>query len=694
MLSNPWTHSRRYLVPLLALPLMAAPVAVLPATAVAETTTATQQSSVAVRGADEFSLGGDSFECATVSGLGANTLYADVVVAGKTLTKDMTYTFDSASDTFGIVKLDAKTSYVAAHSGDMTLNFYNAKTSERAEDETPLLSATVYAVCIQVDGKAVDSVANSMIAIRTASAANATDAIEAPAQIVRDGVTYQLVGSGKVTPTLKDGVLYVSYKKVDDAQGVSASVLYVDESGNTIQKDSYTLATDEQKTVDLRKSIEANDTVYKPLTKVSQVKLSANASEQRVYCVARAKADTSTKDVTISYVSTTGKQLMVDRVAVGAGGFLYAPATSFSQAHDTAVSRYVLAGAVDESGKTYTAKEAAELKLTRDGAASYTLKYEPEETELTYTVNFALVSAGKAGNTQVNIYKSETAKVTSTADASVALPATLEVDGVTYKRSGSDTSMTYEWADLSAGRLLTDTVYYVSDDVETPAAYEVEVRYVDAVSGAQIGSKTLTCEPDGTGLSVTAPESVTYEGNEYERLDGQSAPITHHFYAPYRTYTVYYALPGSMSAGDTTVTRTVVVDGGVRYYTIDSDGTVENANTNGTSANTAGGLVATVPYTSVPTQATNNAADADTDADSNADQTGDATAPNGESAYEERIADNETPLASGTKSEKSQQTNVGLIATAVAAVAALLAVVLAWRKKRTTSDASNSTKEA
>ena len=670
MLSNFKPGMRRVSAVALAIALMAPVAFAMPVPALAAEAAASEDTTL-VRGADALSWG-DSFECATVSGLGGSTLYADVTVGGKVVTKDMTYAYDNATDTFGVVQLNADASYVLEHSGDMGLNFYTAKTAERA-GASALLSAKVYAVCMQVGGVAVE---DGMIGIRTAREGEATLAIEAPTQIVRDGATYSLLGGGKVAPELIDGVLYVSYEKVDEAEGVSAAVVYVDEQGNELTRDSYTLAAGEKKSVELRKSVEYGEKVYTPCAKTAQVTLTSDAPETRVYCLARTKADTSTQEVEIAYVSTEGKQLMVDRVSVGAGGFLYSPATTFSQAHEAEVASYTLTGATDSLGNTYTADEAKTLTLARNGAEKYTLTYAPEATELTYAVNFALVSAGKGGNTNVAVAKTEKATLTSTSAATVELPETLEVDGTAYTRYGSASSLSYAWTDLEAGRELTDTVYYVADDVVAPSAYEVEVRYVDAVSGTQIGSATLTCEPDGEALSITSPESVTYEGAEYERLGGQSAPITHRFYAPYRTYTVYYAKPGSMSEGDTTVVRTVVVDGGVRYYTIASDGTVTAGDSSSSAADgTAGGLVATAPYTTVETTSADGAETSATD----------VTAPSGDTAYEERIADEETPLAAGA--EDGQKLPYAAIVAGVAlALAAAAIVFVLLRKKRNSAD--------
>lgn len=684
MHSNTWLgkhRSARRLAVLLAIPLLAAPaVAQLPMPAFAAEQTAAEQSAVSVCGADALTWG-DSFECATVTGLGSGTLYADVSIDGKVVTKDMKYQYDDASDTFGVVQLNASADQVRKYSGKMQLDFYTAKTADRDEDASPLLSAKVYAVC--ADAGSDSSATGTMVGVRVAREGEATSPFAAPQTIIRgESTSFEWDGN---EPTLKDGVLYVGYAKPEDAAtSIQGAVIYVDEQGIEIKRVSEQIESGKQKVVTLLTSFDANGKTYTVKAKASQVTLTAQSPVQRVYCMAK------TKVVTVNYVSaTTGKTLVVDHVTVGAGGYKYAPATVFSQAHDLDVMRYTLAGATDSAGNTYTAAEAKTLSLTRGGAQTYTLTYEPEETELTYTVNFALVSAGKNGNTDVAVTKSATAKVSASTDATVELPATIEKDGATYKRSGSDTSLTYTWADLSAGRALSDTVYYVSSDVTTPDAYDVTVRYVDAVSGTELGTKTLTCKPDGSALSITSPESVTYKGMEYTRLSGQSAAITHRFYAPYRTYTVYYAVPGSMTEGDTTVTRTVVVDGGIRYYTIRADGTVS------TAANGTTGLVATTPYTAISTTATTgttDSADGSSASDSSSDQTSDATAPSGDTAYEERIADDETPLSSGKETNSNRP---ALIAAGVAAVAVIAALLLfLWRRKRNGNDGLDNVKGA
>lgn len=632
------------------------------------------QAAVSLRGIDTLSVGGDSFDLATVVGLGGSTLYADVTVNGTVKQQDLPYTYDRVTDEAGVVSLSAKASYVAAHSGAIGISFHT-KDADGA-NSAALLNATVYAVALRVNGQAIGSVENSIIGIRTCPAADATQAFEAPRLVVRDGKTYRLASSSAAaTPSLVDGVLYVDYEAVDEA-GVSASVTYVDENGAVLLRDDLgTLSAGQEQTAAVRDTVEANNRVYVPISKMPTVTVSAASPEVVVHCLPRTEASQETRTATINYVSADGTQLMRDKVDVGVGGYTYAPPTVFSQARDGSVERYVLSGGSDSRGASWDADAASSLTLAFDGAPEITLVYEAQAANITYTVNFALVTPADGGGYAVQVDSSESATVSEAAAASVSLPATITRDGETYTRVGDEDALTYSWADLNAGRMLSDTVYYTRSDVQPASAYDVTVRYVDVISGNELGSEVLSCSPDGEALSISGPESLEVEGATYQRLTGQEAAISHRYYAPYRTYTIYYAQPGAVSEGDTTVVRTDVIDGGVRYYEVNpAGGTVTTTTANGTT--TTGGLSASTPYTTVVT---------DNAADSSAATQSDVIAPNGESAYEERIADEETPLASAdegvTAAQEASMVPAGIAAAAIAAVAAVCVAVMAFVRR-------------
>ncbi len=651
------------------------------AAATADGTTATAadsqaQSAVSLRGIDTLSVGGDAFDLATVVGLGGDTLYADVSVNGSVKQRDLPYTYDRATDEAGVVSLSAKASYVAAHSGAIDISFH-AKDADGV-NSAALLDATVYAVAMRVDGQAFGgALEGSLLGIRTCTAADATQPFEAPRLVVRDGKTYRLAtAAATATPVLVDGVLYVDYEAVDEA-GVSATVTYVDENGAVLLRDDLgTLADGQEQTTAVRDTVEANNRVYVPISKMPTVTVSAASPEVVVHCLPRKEASQETRTATINYVSADGTQLMRDKVEVGVGGYTYAPPTVFSQARDGSVERYMLAGGSDNRGATWDASAAASLTLAFDGAPEITLVYEAQAATLSYTVNFALVTPADGGGYAVQVDSSESATVSEAAAASVSLPATITRDGETYTRTGSEDALTYTWSDFTAGRTLSDTVYYTRSDVAPASAYDVTVRYVDVISGNELGSETLSCSPDGDALAISGPESLEAAGATYQRLTGQEAAIAHRYYAPYRTYTIYYAQPGAVSEGDTTVVRTDVIDGGVRYYEVNpTTGTVTTTTASGTA--TTGGLTASTPYSTVVTN--NNAAA------SAAPTSSDVIAPNGESAYEERISDEETPLASADEgaiaAQEGSMVPAGIAAAAIAAVAAACFAALAFVRR-------------
>ena len=625
---------------------------------------------VAMRGMDTTSISGDAFDVATVVGLGSNTLYADVYVNGSKKATDIEYAYSNATDQAGVVQLKTTQDVVANHSGNITVKFYANKTADR-DGQSPVYEANLYAVCMRVNGEKT----TQMVGLRTSAAADATRGFAAPRLVVRDGQTYRLsTTSTTATPTLEDGVLYVDYAPASTT-GVAASVTYVDQDGNVLYTDSVgTLADNESQTVAVRKTIEGSSKVYVPLSKAATVTVSAANPEVTITCVARKDADRTASKVSIKYVTAGGKQLMADTVEVTSGGYNYAAPQMFSQSRDGAVARYVLTGATDNRGNTYTADQAAALSFTFDGATEYTLTYETQNVKLGFTVNFALVAPDADGNLTVTVDSSKTVEFSKDAAATVELPATIERDGHTYTLAGGEKTLTYTWADFESGALTADTAYYTREDVVTPSAYDVTVRYVDAETGTQLSTSTLTCDPAGDALSIQGPQTLDIDGVSYVRLSGQEAAITHRFYAPYRTYTIYYAKAGSKFAGDTTITRTTVIDGGTTTYSITTDG-------GSTSNSTNGGLVNNAPYTTVVTVIEEEADETDADANANSrsrsESQSDVISPEGESLTEERLSDSDNPLA-----RAFAEGGIGWVISAIAGVIAALLLLLFFILKR------------
>ncbi len=629
---------------------------------------------LAMRGMDTTAISGDAFDVATVVGLGSKTLYADVYVNGSKKAADIEYSYSNPDDQAGVVQLKTTLDVVAQHSGNVTVKFFSAKSADRGGAD-PVYEANLYAVCMRVNGEKTTQV----VGLRTSSAADATRAFAAPRLVVRDGQTYRLTSTAtSAATTLEDGTLYVDYAPAS-ATGVAASVTYVDQDGAVLAVDSVgTLADGESQTVAVRKTVEGSSKVYVPLSKAATVTVTSANPEATITCVARKDADRTTSKVSVAYVTAEGKQLMADTVEVSSGGYNYAAPTTFSQSRDGAVARYELTGATDNRGNTYTAAQAAALSFTFDGATEYTLTYAAQNVQLGFTVNFALVAPDANGNLTVSVDPSlaKTAEFSKDAAATVELPETIERDGYTYTLFGGEKTLSFTWADFEAGALATDTAYYTRSDVTVPAAYDVCVRYVDAETGTQLSTQTLTCSPDGGALAIQGPETLTANGTSYVRLSGQETAITHRFFSPYRTYTIYYGVAGSKFAGDTTITRTTVIDGGTTTYSITTDG-------GSTSTSTNGGLVNDAAYTTVVTVVEEEPAETDANADAGANSRGgsqsesDVISPEGETLTEERLEDSENPLA-----RAFAKGGIGWVVSAVAGVMAALLLLLFLILKR------------
>ena len=161
------------------------------------------------------------------------------------------------------------------------------------------------------------------------------------------------------------------------------------------------------------------------------------------------------------------------------------------------------------------------------------------------------------------------------------------------------------------------------------------------------------------------------------RLKGQEAGIQHGYYTMFRTYTVWYRDINNSLLADVVVNPLT--------YTISEGGTTRTdlagANAGTSGSGTAAGTAAGGTTVNLGAGGGQNVL---TDANG---QGAAALDGEGQDANSERIDDNETPLASGTESERSLVSSPAAIAGIVAA--ALLAVLIAFllvRRRRKQDD--------
>ncbi len=379
-----------------------------------------------------------------------------------------------------------------------------------------------------------------------------------------------------------------------------------------------------------------------------------------------------------------------------------------------------------------------------EGEATYDVVYEPvaENAERTWTV--VLID----GSVDPSDAKRQIKRITYKGKPGESVTHTTEqkidVNGKDYVPTASmKESYTHEFG--VAAMDIQQDIYYVPDGYVAPQAYEVVVKYVDIATNEVITTESYTASPSmRSDLEITGPESFTYGGVEWIRLNGQEDPIRHCFYAEEREYVIYYRDVNDDLHKDTVIRKVrveyvdeegntiyrpiTVIDDGVTDNGVVDGGTVNNGTVNmgtvntGTTDNgvvdggttdygvTDGGTTTVYvngPSTNTQTDGgttftdggTTNGGGTTTDG-TNATSTGLATGAdllsingggndalvgtNGSDTATMRIGDNETPLAgpSATDAAGMLDNGAALVGGIVAAIAAALAFFLFFIFKR------------
>ena len=234
-------------------------------------------------------------------------------------------------------------------------------------------------------------------------------------------------------------------------------------------------------------------------------------------------------------------------------------------------------------------------------------------------------------------------------------------------------AISYKWDDLTAGKDLMVYVYYVPEDYVPGAGYDIQVRYQDIATGAILKTDTYPVNPEMTDfLTVVGDENFSAEdGERYVRLPGQESGIRHAFYSPTRVYTVYYRNVNDQLNANVTIQRTQIIE-----------------TPRAAAAGTAGGGITAAPIAAAATGAALPATDAGVapgDATTIINDDGNPLAsPEGQSTAEQRIEDDENPLARGPLS------NGYLVAGSLAGLAALF-FLLFWlfRRRKQATDTTD-----
>ena len=625
--------------------------------------------------------GAGYIDALSVEGSEGDSIYVNVDHNGETIASHLLYTLaadsaTSASDgtLAGVMSLQIP----EFQAGDA----YTVTVYSDYSETKQLYQGTLEGVFAQLG----DSGITQLLGVRTIGSEKRS--FNAPARYEYGGITYELASSD---PVGTNPLTYAYAESADTPDTVDGSITYVDDAGNVLATDTIAglkkgASAQEVAIPHAVKSVDASGKASWWMPVNFPHKVSASYPGTTDFVVPCKKLDLSEADVNgsafvakITYRSGS-TDLFTDEVPVSKL-YYYAPPETLTLGSGTTARSYKLSDAQDARFDA----TAGALKLdpkaespSKDGTVAIDISYDVQPSTQAYYVRLWLCSTS-SDQAQPTLMGEKTYQVKDGDAPTTFDPQNNEyVDSSRYDLAPGMQAEPYTFSYGSDMSTVTN-VYYVPKG-EKPAAspYTITIQYRNAADRSLIESHSYTVSPDDLADKVyTSPERFTAGTTTYVRLKGQEAGIQHGYYTMFRTYTVWYRDINNSLLADVVVNPLT--------YTISEGGTTRTdlagANAGTSGSGTAAGTAAGGTTVNLGAGGGQNVL---TDANG---QGAAALDGEGQDANSERIDDNETPLASGTESERSLVSSPAAIAGIVAA--ALLAVLIAFllvRRRRKQDD--------
>ncbi len=690
-----------------------------------------------VSGVDALETNASEWELLRLDGFKAgDTVYIDVACGDTTLVSRQPYAIaetasdDSVGDALlaHIVKmslgtdgqtvgdvLGAKAEDPAAVDPAYTVTVRSAL---RGDDKDVVLYRgtvyPVYAKLVASDGQT----SYRLMGIRTASETELGTGRNLGAGLnyyLQDGDGYRtFVRSGEgVDNAFANGCFVVEYREAAGGS-VSGAVNYVTSDGTVVKETAVGGVSTEGLAVPVERAFFSDGVYYRALSLVSSVLLTPEHATAVVRVVPVKEADAGSYQVKVRYVAVDengdeqGDPLWTDTLDVVGKGYNYTVPTTFSQRttaedRDGTLGHYTEMYTLDaddpvrggEDGEWEVDPKNPVVRLEANTPESH---FGSDKDGRTLTVAYRASSQTKKaavtvyevdGSTNQVLGPKVTLDVTPDKAATYTPEPTKVVDGVTYELwHGNDAAFTCSWDDIAAGADLMRTVYYVPEGYVPGDPYDVTIRYVNVADNAVLDTATVRVSPDDVDWTlIEGPERFDRDGETYVRLAGQEGGVRHSYFSPTRTYTVYYRNVNDVLNGQVVVRRTQIIDT-VRDVVV--PGTALPA-TDGTAPAAAGtaapGAAAAAPAGLAATPAAAGGDAGVTPGDGTTiinDDDNPLASPDGATTAEQRIEDDENPLARGPLS------NGYLVAGSLAGLAALF-FLLFWlfRRRKQAADTTD-----
>ena len=380
---------------------------------------------------------------------------------------------------------------------------------------------------------------------------------------------YQISGSNYKQVSFGTPSVEFTYSRVA-RNPYTSSISYVDQDGNGIGKDSFTVTEENGGSFTPQQTISgANGRSYKLMSGQSAVSQSYDAGTRNYTFRYQLQENAAARPyfITVRYVSN-GTLLNANTYTVTNGNTVKVstPAT------------YTTPDGIEYKRKS--GEEAAISHNFNQGMKTYTIEYEKNTAEsnqpYSIRVNYVDLLSGRT-------ISSKSVDVAVNKTVSVNVDSSIQDGDTTYTLASNQAkAISHKFGNTQR----TYNMYYTEKGKEVES-YDVSVVYFDITNNRVLSSRTVKAELDKE-ITVSAPETVKDNDKTYTMLNGQDKETRHSFYSSRRRYIYFYRDVEDKANEATVVTpntngNTVVTPNGnntVLTVTPNGDLTVQTPNGN------------------------------------------------------------------------------------------------------------------
>lgn len=430
-------------------------------------------------------------------------------------------------------------------------NYYNVAVLEKKTGNFLAQASTVleHSYTITYDFAGIKEVVESGIVVAGEEATHTA----AVYKVGPDGNEYELEGGvANATQNIKFGKSDYTFKyKLYNPKELTATVTYTDEKGNILGKETQAVTYKETTTFEIPDQYEKDGRTYKKVDSTSKIILDY-FSPQLDYSIMYRAEDSENKDpysVKLQYVSADGGAVL---------GEDYFTVTEEHIAQKAEVEFHAPAEIVAYEGDKevyYQAVNSEDLVITHNASdykkLTYTVKYEKIDENAPYTWSVRLIDAGTG-----DVLKTIDHTVAVNKDAVYAVDSEITVNDANYVLdAGMAKEYRHNYGD--SGRI--QYIYYNAESDVVLTSYNLKVQYKNVTDNAFLYSTEQKVTAQELNSAIPTPADYTgKDGTEYIKLQGQE-DVTHNFFSPQRTYTIYYRDANDVQNADTVVTQEQVI---------------------------------------------------------------------------------------------------------------------------------------